>query len=181
MLKEKSIFLLVLLPILLSYLLIFPKQSAAQENQFSLPNNIQPFWIKRASYSTSEGLVLSRPKSPSAQDQSLFSSKNLLTTIPSAVGGLTIVAGSIFAALRVRGKTRTFKKYMEKISIAEQTFAQSQKEGKKPKASALKELKETFSNMQNEIDLATANKKIDEDQRTTLNHTLERKLSQLAA
>lgn len=175
--KQKSYFFLLFLSVSFYFLLTIVPPVLAQQDQLSSPN-ITPYWIKRVPYTTAAGLVLSKPKSTSSQDTSFFSSKNLLTTIPSSIGGLFIAAGSLFAWLRVRRKGKTFKNYLQKIELAEQTYMQSKGKTKASIMKALKQYKEVLSNLQNEIDLSTANKKIDDEQRTTLFHALDRKLTQ---
>lgn len=151
--------------------------SGAHAQQVSLPN-ITPYWIKRVPYTTAAGLILSKSKASSSPIDSLFSPKNLLTTIPGSVGGLSILAGSLFAWWRVRKKGKTFKSYLQKIELAEQTYQKNKGKTKESAQKALRDFKKTLTDFQNDIDLAAANKKIDEEQRTTLFHDLDRKLAQ---
>ncbi len=169
--KFKHFFLAPLLFIVLYFGSYSPPYSFAQQNPLSMPS-ISPYWIKRAPYSTTTSLVLSKPKGGQmGQDNSFFSAKNLPTIIPSFIGGFSIFAGSLFTWLRVKRKNKMFKDYMQKISVEEEKY---------DKSKGVKALKEQFLNFQNEIDLLAANKKIDEEQRTTLSHAMERKLSELS-
>lgn len=174
--KQKSYFFLLLFSVAFYFFLTIAPFTYAQ--QVSLPN-ITPYWIKRVPYTTAVGLVLSKPKTSSSPIDSLLSPRNLLTTIPGSIGGLFIAAGSLFAWLRVRRKGKTFKNYLQKIELAEQTYMQNKGETKDSASKARKQYKETLSNLQNDIDLSTADKKIDDEQRTTLFHDLDRKLAQI--
>ncbi len=171
----KSLFLVILL-FLISYVSIDVVPTFAQ--QLTIPN-ITPYWIKRTAYTTAEGLVLSKPKGSSSQDSSLFSSKNLFTTIPSAAGGLGILAGSLLTWWKVQGKRKAFKEYMKQIEVALEPLRENKEKGSANTKTLVNRVKESLTNLQTEIDLATANKKIDEDQRTTLEHTITRKLNEL--
>jgi len=153
---------------------IFFHIAYAQE-QVVIPN-ITPQWITRQQYNNSTALVLSKGgKSSSAvQDNSFFSAKNL-TIVPSAAGGLTIIAGSLFAWFKSKKRAALFREYMNQIENAALTYQQAKKNAKKK---AFEDLKLFFTKTQEKADLSVADKKIDEDQGKTIVHTIERKLSE---
>lgn len=167
-------FLVPYLLVLIASFLSSPTYTYAQQDQqISIPR-ITPYWIKRAEYAVEESLVLSKAHGQTTSD-SIFSPKSLLTSIPSAIGGLAIVTGSLIAWFRVQGRGKTFKKYLAAIDIAQKVYLENKGNDKKK---AKKELQETFEKMETDIDLASANKKIDDSQRTTLDHTIERIVSE---
>lgn len=152
-----------------------PYHIFAQTDQLSIPN-ITPYWIKRQAYDVSKSLVLSKNKvSQTPQDTA---TKNMLTVIPSVAGGGAIVIGSILTWLSVQKKQKEFKKYMNLIAMAEKEYDETKI--KNPKQHNIdNQLKEKLSNLLEQADLATADKKIDNDQRTTISHTINRKFEEI--
>jgi len=146
--------------------------------QIAIPS-ITPYWIKRATYDTSTALVLSKGKSSQTAQESFFANKSLLTGIPSVVGGASIVAGSILAWLGRGKKQKQFKKYMEMVTSSEKVYSQAKIKNPKTAGKQFAQLKDTFSKLQEEVDLAAANRKIDDQQRTTIENTIQRKLEEL--
>ncbi len=154
-----------------------PYPSFAQLDQLSIPN-ITPYWIKRQAYDTSKSLVLSKGKSSQASQDSFFSGKSLLTVIPSVAGGGGIVLGSVLTWLNIQKKQKMFKKYMDEIVQAEKEYDEAKIKNPKQR-NTLSQLKEKFSKLLEEADLAVGDKKIDDDHRTTISHTIERKLEEI--
>jgi len=148
------------------------------QQQINIPG-ISPYWIKRQAYDNAGALVLSKLKSAQAAGDSLFSPKGLLTIIPSVLGGSVIAAGSVFAWLNSQKRKKVFKKYMEEITSIENVYSSSVINNPKNRLKSLTKLKEDFSALQEKADLSSANKQIDEQQRTTISHTIERKLDEI--
>lgn len=155
----------------------FPPKAYAQD-QISLPS-ITPYWIKRQVYSNAGALLLSKLKSAQAAQDSAFSPKGLLTIIPSILGGSAVAAGSVFAWLSVQKRKKVFKKYMNDIVLAENAYSSAVVDNPKNRVKMLAKLKEDFSALQEKADLSSANRQIDEQQRTTISHTIERKLEEI--
>jgi len=149
----------------------------AQE-QVKIPG-ITPFWIKRQVYYNAGALVLSKLKSAQAAQDSPLSPKGLLTIIPSILGGSVIAAGSVFAWLNSQKRKKVFKKYMEEVVSMENDYSSSVVNNPKNRAKSLAKLKEDFSALQEKADLSAANKQIDDQQRNSISHTIERKLDEI--
>ncbi len=146
----------------------------AQE-QLVIPN-ISPYWIKRQSYDNSSSLVLAKNKQAQSNQDSF---KGFLTIIPSIAGGGVIALGSILAWLNGQKRRKLFKQYMNDITLLEKDYSSSVLKNPKNRSRIIVKLKEDFSNLKEKADLSAANKAIDDDQRTTIFNTIERKLEEI--
>ena len=143
--------------------------------QINIPN-ITPYWIKRQSYDTSANQVLSKLKQQQAAQDS---SKSLFAVAPSVAGGAVIALGSVLAWIHAQKRKKVFKKFMEDITTAEKDYSSSVLRNPKRHATSLSELKKTFLVLEEKADLSAANKNLDEEQRTTISNTIQRKLEEI--
>jgi len=153
----------------------FPKtQLFAQTDQIFIPN-VTPAFILRTPYQTaSSGAIIGKGgKTTTTTTSPVF---NLAVIGPALGGILTVALGSAFTLIKSNRKKKIFNAYMKHVIDVEATYKTQVEQKEK---NAKKTLTEALQQIQQEAELAAADKKIDEDQRTALSHRIQRKLDEV--
>ncbi len=149
-------------------------QLFAQTDQIFIPN-VTPTFIIRTPYQTaSSGAIIGKgAKTTTTTTSPVF---NLAVIGPALGGILTVALGSAFTLIKSNRKKKIFNAYMKHITDVEATYKIQVEQKEK---NAKKTLMEALQQIQQEAELAAADKKIDEDQRTAVSHRIQRKLDEV--
>lgn len=156
---------------------------AQQDNSgdITIPN-VTPYYIIRRPYTNPQAAVLNQrnKKGTATRGESFFSGNNLTTIIPGIAGGLSLIGGGILTWIKVTKKKRTFQAYMKKVDAAYDTYTNDKKSKPKEQNKLRTILRENLKLLQEEAELAAANKIIDQEHVTVIAHQIQKKLETLA-
>lgn len=153
----------------------------AQDSGEIIIPNVTPYYIIRRPYNNPPATVLNQrgKKGIIAANESILSSKNLTTIIPGIAAGISLVGGAILTWIKVTKKQRTFRAYLKKVNEACDTYISNKQENPKQQTKLLANLKENLKQIQEEAELAAANKVIDQEHVTVIAHHIQKKLETL--
>ncbi len=153
----------------------FPKtQLFAQTDQIFIPN-VTPAFILRTPYQTaSSGAIIRKGSTTTTTTTNpVF---NLAVIGPALGGILTVLLGSGFTWFKLNRRKKTFNSYMKHFMDVETTYKTQLEQKEK---NAKKTFVDILLQIQQEVELAAADKKIDEEQRTAISHRIQRKLDEV--
>lgn len=150
----------------------------------SFDNRVTTPFVKRSAYNiaSGEGSTLAKHgKSSKSQNSSFSPFSNTTTGILSAIGGgISVIGGAVFTWVRYKRKNSLFNSYLKQIEDQKRIFQAEIKSKPENKGKILTGLQEIFKKIQENAELASADKKIEESQMTVIDHKIERVLAEVS-
>jgi hypothetical protein len=97
---------------------------------------------------------------------------------PAVLGSAGVIFGALVAWLTLRKKTKSFENYFDRISAANKSYQQKISQDPSEKAQAHTQLKQELLSIQEEVELAVARKKLDQEQLIAVSNKIQRILDQ---
>jgi len=93
---------------------------------------------------------------------------------PAILGSGGVILGAVVAWYTLRRKTKAFDQYFNRIARAQEHYRQETSLPKADKEKAMKNLKGELVSIQEEVELAVAKKKLDQEQLIAVSNKIER-------